>query len=264
MQLRGAEPTPPKEGALDAARYAADLSAGDATDQPARRAQEARVTVAWADELNAEWQAVFALHERHADRGHSAQRPERGEDGLARRGQPFGSGAGRGRRQDRVVALLEDLAEGPVHGAEARQRAQVIERLHVAPALDARAQVIRQAVAPLLPLQLEVHRHLGSRDDLVPRPRLQRRRKQLDFLDAIAQLLDQLGEGRLRVLGRVPPLGRLDEREYRRQRRLLADDLDEGNARARPRVGIALVERDERLRQQGQILDGAGEEADVI
>src|SRR5262249_30485632 len=127
--------------------------------EPARRAQEARVAVAGTDELNTERQAVLTLHERRADRRHSAQRPERGEDRLARRGQSLRRGAGGSGREDRVVALLEDLAERPVHRAESGQRAEIVERAHLAATLDPCAQVIRQAIASLFPLELEIHRY---------------------------------------------------------------------------------------------------------
>src|SRR3972149_9180131 len=47
--------------------------------QPFCRAQQARVPVARADELNAKGKTVGALQKRQIDAGHAAERPERAE-----------------------------------------------------------------------------------------------------------------------------------------------------------------------------------------
>src|SRR5947208_13882122 len=98
----------------------------------------------------------------------------------------------------------------------------------------------------------------------MPLPCLCRRRKKPDFLDAFAQVLDQLRESFLGRLVRALPMWCLHEREHRRERRFPRCDFDERDACAWSGVGIALVVADEVLRAQWNILDWAGTPTDSI
>ena len=167
---------------------------------------------------------------------------------------PSGAAPGRGRRQDRVVALLEKLDEAFMDGRDPRESALIINRAHVAPALELRTQLLRETIASFLPLSLKIRRHFGFHDRAVQLPRVDRRWQELDLFDLLAQLLDQLGKPLLGVFVRALPVGRLHEREHRRQRRLFRRHLDKRDARARPRIGVSLIVADELL----------GEERDVF
>ena len=111
-----------------------------------------------------------------------------------------------GRRQDRVVALLEELGERGHERARRRLRGQVLGGPHRVAVLDPCAQWRRQPVAPRLPLAPQVDRQLRVHDHAVPLGQLVGARGQLELLHAPAQMLDHLSERRLRVLGdAIPP-----------------------------------------------------------
>src|SRR5437870_11570511 len=97
----------------------------------------------------------------------------------------------------------------------------------------------------------------------MPLPCLCRRRKKLDFLDAVAQVLDQLRESFLGRLVRALPMWCLHEREHRRVGRVPRWEFDERAAGAWSGVGIALAVADELLREQSHIRDCVGTAADV-
>src|SRR3989304_6128347 len=81
--------------------------------------------------------------------------PASGQDspgGGPRRGEARRRGARGGGRQDGVVALLEQLQEAVLDGPDARAGALVVERPHLPPARELRAQRLGQAVAARLPL----------------------------------------------------------------------------------------------------------------
>src|SRR5712692_5747907 len=103
----------------------------DLGHEPARGAQQPRVAVPRSDQLYAERQAVRALHERHAERGHAAQRPQRAEGRIPRRLEPLWCGAGGGGSQDGVIALSEQLVEALVELGNAGQSAEIVERAHL-------------------------------------------------------------------------------------------------------------------------------------
>ena len=75
------------------------------------------------------------MQKRQADRRHTAERPQGTEYRIPGRGKTPGRRAGRGRRQDRVVTLLEKLDEAFIDGRDPRERALIINRTHVVPAL---------------------------------------------------------------------------------------------------------------------------------
>src|SRR5438093_1642109 len=167
----------------------------DAGGQPARRAQQPRIAVARADELNAERQAVRTLHERHAEGGHAGERPQRAVGGIARRVEPRRRGAGGGGRQDGVIALGEQLGEALREGRDAGQRAKIVDRRHLSAPLEPRAQRGGQPGAPRLPLPAEIRRRLRFHDDAVPLERLAGRSSELELLRALAEVSGELGEG---------------------------------------------------------------------
>ena len=179
----------------------------DAGGQPARRSQEPRVALIGADELDAERQAVRALHEGQAHRGHPAQRPRRAEGRVP--GRPE---AGRARGPARPASgsrrsAARTARAGSPGGPHAGDRELIVEGADLAPALEPGPQWLRQAVAPVSPHRIEVRGHLRVQDRPVPAPGLGRRRSQLDLLDPVAQVLDQLREGRARLLVGARPTG---------------------------------------------------------
>src|SRR5205809_1133968 len=110
----------------------------DLGHEPARGAQQPRVAVPRTDQLYAERQAVRALHERHAERRHAAEGPQRAERRIPRRVEPLWCGAGGGGSQDGVIALSEQLVEALVELGNAGQSAEIVERAHLSAALDPR------------------------------------------------------------------------------------------------------------------------------
>src|SRR5438093_8646427 len=91
-----------------------------------------------------------------------------------------------------------------------------------------------------------------------------RRRKKPDFLDAFAQVLDQLRESFLGRLVRALPMWCLHEREHRQERRFPHYDFDEQDACAWSGVGVALVITSKLLCEQCNILDCASKQPDMI
>ena len=122
-----------------------------------------------------------------------------------------------------------------------RASALIINRAHVAPALELGTQLLREAIASFVPLSLKIRRHFSFHDRAVQLPRVDRRWQELDLFDLLAQLLDQLGKPFLGVFVRALPIRRLHEREHRRQRRLFRCHLDKRDTRARPGIGIPLI-----------------------
>src|SRR5437773_55142 len=96
------------------------------------------VAVPRTDQLYAERQAVRALHERHAERRHAAEGPQRAERRIPRRVEPLWCGAGGGGSQDGVIALSEQLVEALVELGNTGQSAEIVERAHLSAALDPR------------------------------------------------------------------------------------------------------------------------------
>src|SRR5262245_56073219 len=161
-------------------------------DHPACGAQQPTVSVARADELGAERQAIRPAHERHAQRRQTAQRPQRAEDRIAGGGQARRGNARGRRRQERVVFLLEQLGEAFVQPRNLRERLEITRRGMTAAPLDSPAEPIGEARASLVPLAREVHRNFRLHDEAVPFPCLLDRSRQHDFLDAIPEALDEL------------------------------------------------------------------------
>src|SRR5882724_5370458 len=96
--------------------------------------------------------------ERHAERGHAAQRPQRAECGVAGGGETGRRDTrGRGREQG-VVFLLEQLGEAVVEARDLGERLEVAGGGVGAPSLDARAQPLGQTRAALVPLAREIDR----------------------------------------------------------------------------------------------------------
>src|SRR5438445_346287 len=79
------------------------------------------------------------------------------------------------------------------------RRALVIDGAGFASALHQAGKLRRELLAARAPFALEVRRHLGFHDGLVPFPGLARGGKQLDLLNAIAERVDQFGECLFRV-----------------------------------------------------------------
>src|SRR5207247_820737 len=121
-----------------------------------------------------------------------------------------------------------------------------------------------RAGTALVPLAGQVDRHLGLHDEAVPVPRLLDGAGQLDLLHAVAEALDQLGEGLLRVGVHAIPVRRFHESEGRRDRRLLGGRRAVRRVRTGARLELALVVGDARLQQQRHVLDGAREETDGV
>ena len=65
------------------------------------------------------------------------------------------------------------------------------------------------------------------------------------------------------VLGLVPD-GTLDQREVGRQRPVLAHHLEQARGGLEPGVAVAGIEADQRLGDQGEVLERAREHADVV
>src|SRR2546428_449645 len=86
----------------------------DLGHEPPPGVQQPRVAVPRTDQLYAERQAGRALHERHAERRHRAEGPQRAERRIPRRVEPLWCGAGGGGSQDGVIALSEQLVEALV------------------------------------------------------------------------------------------------------------------------------------------------------
>src|SRR5262249_19562487 len=184
-------------------------------DQPACGAQEPAVGVAGADELRAERQAVRAGHQWHAERRHTAEGPQRAEDGIAGGGETRWRDTGGPGREQRVVFLLEQLGETVVQPRNLGERFEVTRRGMIAAPLDSAAEPLRKTRAALVPFTREVHRDFDFHDEAVPVPRLLDRSWQLDLLDAVTEALDQLREHLLRVVIEPLPMRRLHEAERR-------------------------------------------------
>src|SRR3989475_380178 len=221
-------------------------------------------TVPAADQLHAERQAVRAPHERHAERRHAAERPQRAEGGIPGRAEPLWRGAGGGGRHDGVVALGEQLGEARVELGDAGQRAEIVERAHVPATLKPRAKRLGQPGPPRLPLPAEIRRHLRFHDDPVPLGRFFGGIGELHRLHALAEVTGQLGEGLLGVRVDTVPTRRPHECEHRWQRRLLGGHVAVRDARARARIRVTLVVTDDQLHEEREILDGAREQADMV
>src|SRR5439155_17083851 len=146
------------------------LSPRHPSGQPARRTQKARVAVAWSDELHADRQTVRGFQKRQADRRHAAQCPQRAERRVSSRSKAFRRAARSGRRENRVIALLEQLNEALLHRLDAGARALVINRSDFAPARKQRSQRLRETITPFFVLPLEIRRHLGIHDRSMPLP----------------------------------------------------------------------------------------------
>ncbi len=220
--------------------------------------------MARADELRAERQAVGPAHERHAQRRQAAERPQRAEHGVARGGETRRRDAGGGGREQRVVFLLEQLAEAFVQARNLCERLEILRRGVAAAPLDSPAQPLGEARAALVPFARETHRDFGLHDEAVPRPGLLDGRRQLDLLDAIAEALHELREGVLRVVVEAIPVRRLHEAERRWNRRLLRRDGAIRRGRAHARLELALVVRDARFQQQRDVIDRASEQTDRV
>src|SRR5207247_6923234 len=175
-----------------------------------------------------------------------------------------GGHAGGGGREQRVVALLEQVDESLVQTRDLGERLEVRGGRVAAATLDAPAQPLREARAALVPLAGQVDRHLGLHAAAVPVPRLLDGAGQLDLLHAVAEALDQLGEGLLRVGVHAIPVRRFHESEGRRDRRLLGGRRAVRRVRTGARLELALVVGDARLQQQRHVLDGAREETDGV
>src|SRR5207247_1970140 len=86
----------------------------------------------------------------------------------------------------------------------------------------------------------------------------------VDASPAVAEALDQLGEGLLRVGVHAIPVRRFHESEGRRDRRLLGGRRAVRRVRTGARLELALIVGDARLQQQRHVLDGAREETDGV
>ena len=84
--------------------------------------------MARADELHAEREALRTLHQWHGQRRHAEQGPQRAERGIARRFEPGRRGAGRGGRDDGVIALREQLGQALDHPGQPPKHPLVLER----------------------------------------------------------------------------------------------------------------------------------------
>src|SRR5437773_2741752 len=188
-------------------------SLGARTDQSVKARCAA---VPGTDQLDAERQAVHALHERHTERRHAAECPQRAEGRIPGRAEPLWRGAGGGGGQDGVIALSEQLGEARVELGNAGQGAEVVERAHLAAALEPRAQRLGQSGAPRLPFPAEVRGHLRFHDDSVPFGFLVGRLGELDRLHALPEVTAELGERLLGVDVDPVPERRPHEREHRR------------------------------------------------
>ena len=93
---------------------------------------------------------------------------------------------------------------------------------------------------------------------------LAERLRQIDLGDARAQRLRQLGKSGLQVLLGLVPDRTLDEGEVGRERPVLAHHLEQARGGLEPGVAVAGIEADQRLGDQGQILERAREHADVV
>ena len=84
------------------------------------------------------------------------------------------------------------------------------------------------------------------------------------LLALFAERRDELGKGFGRIGVDPVPQRRLDEREPRRERRLLGRRQHEGNARSGSRVRVALVVARELLGDERDILEGPREHAHLV
>src|SRR6185295_5997435 len=121
------------------------------------------------------------------------------------------------------------------------ESALIVDGPHLSTAFELRSQLFRQTIATLVPLALEIDRHLGAHDRLMPFPRLLRRRKEFHLFNLFAQLLDDLDETFFGVVIGALPDWRFDEPKHRRQRRFFSGDGAERNLSAQLTVGIVLV-----------------------
>ena len=191
-------------------------------------------------------------------RGHAGEGPQRAEGRIAGRVESGGRRAGRGRGQDGVVALLEQLGEArrTARGMR-RQRALVVEgarprgRARAAPAAtsDSRSRPSAHsrsrftAISASMMSAMPLERLRGRPRPARPPPRGRRARSASSAKASRASSVDRV------------PARRLDEGEHRRQRRLLGRDLAVRDAGAGPRVGIALVVAGELLGEQREVVD---------
>jgi hypothetical protein len=112
--------------------------------QPARSTQEPRIAVARADELNPEGQTAGALQQWQADARHAAKRPQGTEGWIAGGCESFRGRAWGCRRQNRIVALLEQLEKAFVNGSDSGQRPLIVECRHLPSLFDLFAQSFRE------------------------------------------------------------------------------------------------------------------------
>ena len=98
----------------------------------------------------------------------------------------------------------------------------------------------------------------------MPVPCLGRRGKQLDIFHPLAQRADQLRERLARLGIDLLPVRRLHERQHGFDGRCLRRNHPKRNTGTRPRIRVALVVARELLREKRDVVDRAGEQADVI
>ena len=191
-------------------------------------------------------------------RGHPAERPRRAERRVAGRRQADRRRAERRGREDRVVALLEQLGNGSFRGRARPRRSGSRARAPRGRARSARG-ARREPVAAGLPLAREVERHLRAADAAC-RSQTCAAAAKLDLLDPVAQLPRPARRRRPGVgVGAVPERG-AEEREHRAGGRLLGGDLRNG-IRARGRVSDRPRRGRPAPREQGQVLHRAREQA---
>ena len=180
------------------------------------------------------------LEERQAHRGQAQHRPQRAEGRLPGGLEPGRRGPVHRGRQDRVVALLEQLGERGQERARRGPRGQVLGRRHLVPGLDARASVADRRSRPVSPSRRRLTATSESSITACHRasssaPRSAR------TLPAPAEMLDHLAEGAWassairshRPRRKNPKRGSMGGRLHR-QRPI-------GAPPPRMRVGIALV-----------------------
>ena len=174
-------------------------------------------------------------------------------------------GAGRGRREDGVEAR-EQLVEALVEQRDAGQRLLVIERARP----RARARAGRAAIrdSRSRPFSYSRSRFAAISASMIVRCQSQASAQRLGqrvFLALRRRASPASSANASRVSSSARShTGVLTNASTRRQRRLLGRRLHERDARARPRVGIALVVAGELLGEQRDVLERAREHADVV
>src|SRR5262245_18497563 len=129
--------------------------AAESLDKPTGGTEQAGVIAAPSDELHAEWQSGIRPQQRQRHRRHPEIGPRGAEDRIAGAREAPRCLARRGRRQD-GIEFVKHRRERRVERIDAGDRAGILDRLVLAPALDELAKLAAEPVATLLIIAVKI------------------------------------------------------------------------------------------------------------